>query len=156
MPEMAGDPAALVRLREQRGRLADRLRPPGWYVTGIAVAWAVAFTGPFTLRYLPRPDYWAIGAGQLVLWILLQQGLARATGMKVGPRPRRVLRAWGENGSSGRAMLGDPNKGCSAGASRPGAPFSRRLRPGRPFLRRPRGGPCARPPRRPRRIRPRR
>jgi hypothetical protein len=92
MPDVAGDPAALERLRVQRSRLADRIRPPWWYLPGIAIAWAVAFTGPFTLRYLPRVDYWATGLAQLALWCLLQWGLTRATGVKVGPRPLRVLR----------------------------------------------------------------
>jgi hypothetical protein len=92
MPEVAGDPAVLERLRMQRERLADRLRPPWWYLPGAAIAWAVAFTGPFNLRYLPRVDYWAAGAIQLAVWCLLQWGLTRAAGMKVGPRPLRVLR----------------------------------------------------------------
>jgi hypothetical protein len=36
MHDAATDPSALERLRVQRGRLADRLRPPWWYLTGIA------------------------------------------------------------------------------------------------------------------------
>jgi len=95
MRDAARDPAALElleRLRVQRGRLADRMRPPWWYLPGAAIAWAVAFTGPFSLRYLPRVDYWAIGVAQLAVWCLLQWGLTRATGIKVGPRPLRVLR----------------------------------------------------------------
>ena len=92
MRDVARDPAALELLQVQRNRLADRMRPPWWYLPGAAVAWVVAFTGPFSLRYLPRVDYWAIGLAQLAVWCLLQWGLARATGMKVGPRPLRVLR----------------------------------------------------------------
>ena len=92
MSGAARDPAALELLRLQRSRLADRMRPPWWYLPGAAIAWAVAFTGPFSLRYLPRVDYWAIGVAQLAVWCLLQWGLTRATGMKVGPRPLRVLR----------------------------------------------------------------
>jgi hypothetical protein len=92
MPDVARDPAALNRLRMQRSRLADRLRPPWWYLPGVAIAWAVVFTGPFTLRYLPRVDYWATGIAELAVWCLLQWGLTRATGIKVGPRPLRVLR----------------------------------------------------------------
>jgi hypothetical protein len=92
MRDVAGDPAALEQLRVQRNRLADRLRPPWWYLTGSAIAWAVGFTEPFSLRYLPRADYWAIGVAQLAVWCLLQWGLARATGITVGPRPLRVLR----------------------------------------------------------------
>jgi len=92
MRDVTRDPAALERLRVQRSRLADRLRPPWWYVAGAVVAWAVGFTGQFSLQYLPRVDYWAAGAAQLVLFCLLQWGLARSSGLKVGPRPRRVLR----------------------------------------------------------------
>ena len=92
MRDVARDPVALELLRVQRSRLADRMRPPWWYLPGAAIAWAVAFTGPFSLRYLPRVDYWAIGVAQLAVWCLLQWGLTRATGMKVGPRPLRVLR----------------------------------------------------------------
>ncbi len=92
MRDVARDPAALELLRMQRNRLADRLRPPWWYLPGAAIAWAVAFTGPFTLRYLPRVDYWAIWVTELAVWCLLQWGLTRATGIKVGPRPLRVLR----------------------------------------------------------------
>jgi hypothetical protein len=92
MRDAAGDPAALELLRVQRSRLADRMRPPWWYLPGAAIAWAVAFTGPFSLRYLPRVDYWALAVTQLAVWCLLQWGLTRATGIKVGPRPLRVLR----------------------------------------------------------------
>jgi hypothetical protein len=92
MRDVSGDPAALELLRVQRNRLADRLRPPWWYLPGAAIAWAVGGTGQFSLRYLPRVDYWAIGVAQLAVWCLLQWGLARATGIKVGPRPLRVLR----------------------------------------------------------------
>jgi hypothetical protein len=85
-------PLEIELLRMQRNRLADRLRPPWWYVTGAAIAWTVGSTDPFSLRYLPRVDYWAIGAAQLAVWCLLQWGLARATGITVGPRPLHVLR----------------------------------------------------------------
>jgi hypothetical protein len=92
MRDVAKDPAVLELLRVQRDRLADRLRPPWWYLPGVTIAWAVAFAGPFTLRYFPRVDYWTIAVIQLSVWCLLQWGLTRATGMKVGPRPLRVLR----------------------------------------------------------------
>ena len=92
MRDVAKDPAVLELLRVQRDRLADRLRPPWWYLPGAAIAWAVAFMGPFTLRYFPRVDYWTIAVVQLTVWCLLQWGLTRATGIKVGPRPLRVLR----------------------------------------------------------------
>ena len=92
MHDAARDPAALELLRVQRNRLADRLQPPWWYLPGAAIAWAVGSTGQFSLRYLPRVDYWAIGVAQLAVFCLLQWSLARATGLKVGPRPLRVLR----------------------------------------------------------------
>jgi hypothetical protein len=92
MRDVAEDPAALELLQVQRNRLADRIRSPWWYLAGSALAWTVGATDPFSLRYLPRVDYWAIGAAQLAVWCLLQWGLARAIGMTVGPRPLRVLR----------------------------------------------------------------
>ena len=92
MRDVARNPVALDLLRMQRSQLADRLRPPWWYLPGSAIAWASGFAGPFSLQYLPRVDYWAIGVAQLAVWCLLQWGLARATGIKVGPRPLRVLR----------------------------------------------------------------
>ena len=58
MRDAARDPAALEplesleRLRVQRSRLADRLRPPWWYLASSAVLWAVLFAGPFILYYL--------------------------------------------------------------------------------------------------------
>ena len=51
MRDVARDPAALERLRVQRSRLADRLQPPWWYLTGSAISWAVLFAGPFILHY---------------------------------------------------------------------------------------------------------
>jgi hypothetical protein len=89
---MARNPVALDLLQVQRSRLADRLRPPWWYLPGAAIAAVAAVTGPFILWYLPRVDYWAVAVAQLAVWCLLQWGLARATGIKVGPRPLRVLR----------------------------------------------------------------
>jgi hypothetical protein len=92
MRDAARNPVALDLLQIQRNRLADRLRPPWWYLPGAAIAWAVGSTSQFSLRYLPRVDYWAIGVAELAVWCLLQWGLARATGIKVGPRLLRVLR----------------------------------------------------------------
>ena len=92
MGEVARNPVALELLRVQRNRLADRLRPPWWYLPGSAIAWAVGFTGQFSLGYLPRVDYWATAVATAAVWFLLQWGLTRATGIKVGPRPLRVLR----------------------------------------------------------------
>ena len=92
MRDVARDPAALEQLRVQRGRLADRLRPPWWYLTGIAILYALVFASPFSSQYLHQGDFWAIVVAALALAGLLQWGLDRATGMKVGPRPLRVLR----------------------------------------------------------------
>ena len=47
MRDVARDPAALERLRVQRGRLAERMRPPWWYLPGIGFLWALAFAAPF-------------------------------------------------------------------------------------------------------------
>ena len=54
MRDVARDPAALELLRVQRSRLADRMRPPWWYLTGIAILWALVFAAPFSSRY-PSP-----------------------------------------------------------------------------------------------------
>ena len=95
MRDVARDPAALELLRVQRSRLADRMRPPCWYLPGIAIVWALFFAGPFTSRSFSSPtsvSTWAILVPILAVCYLLQWGLTRATGMKVGPRPLRVLR----------------------------------------------------------------
>ena len=92
MRDMARDPAALELLRVQRSRLADRMRPPWWYLTGVAILYALAFASPFSCGTFPRVDYWAIVVATLAVACLLQWGLDRATGIKVGPRPLRVLR----------------------------------------------------------------
>ena len=89
MRDVVGDPAALERLRVQRSRLADRMRPPWWYLTGVAILYALVFAGPFSSRYLPQGDHWPIVVAALAVACLLQWGLARATGIKVGPRPLR-------------------------------------------------------------------
>jgi hypothetical protein len=47
MGDVASDRTALELLRVQRGRLADRMRPPWWYFPGIAT---VFFAGPFSSR----------------------------------------------------------------------------------------------------------
>jgi len=87
MPGVAGDPTALDQLRVQRSRLADRMRPPWWYLTGSAACWAVLFSGPFILNYvLHGVPSWPslIGtAAALCLLRLMPWGLARATGMEV-------------------------------------------------------------------------
>ena len=94
MRDAARDPAALERLRVQRSRLADRMRPPWWYLPGVAIVWALFFAGPFTSRSFSSPaavSTWAIVVPAGAVCVLLQWGLVRATGLKVGPRPLRVL-----------------------------------------------------------------
>src|SRR5215469_203985 len=92
MRDVVRDPAALERLRVQRSRLADRMRPPWWYPTGTAIVWAMVFAGPFSSRYLPQGDFWAIVAAAVAVASLLQWGLVRATGVKVclRNRPARI------------------------------------------------------------------
>jgi hypothetical protein len=98
MRDVAGDQAArepLELLRVQRGRLADRMRAPWWYLPGVAIVWALFFTGPFTSRSFSAPNSvstWAIVIPALAACCLLQWGMTRATGIKAGPRPLRILR----------------------------------------------------------------
>src|SRR5579863_2126212 len=94
MRDAASDPAALELLRVQRSRLADRMRPPWWYVPGVATVWALYFAGPFTSRSYSSPatvSTWAILVPVAAMCFLLQWGMTRATGIKAGPRPLRVL-----------------------------------------------------------------
>jgi hypothetical protein len=96
MRNVARDPAApeLELLRVQRGRLADRMRPPWWYLPGVAIVWALFFAGPFTSRSFSSPasvSTWAILVPALAVCFLLQWGMSLATGMKTGLRPLRVL-----------------------------------------------------------------
>jgi len=84
MPDAARDPAALELLRVQRSRLADRLRPPWWYLPGIAIVWALTFAAPFSSRFSPQGvRIWPILLAVLAVACLLQWGLARATGVAV-------------------------------------------------------------------------
>jgi hypothetical protein len=98
MRDTARDPAPLdplEQLRVQRSRLADRMRPPWWYLPGTAIVWALFFAGPFTSRSFSSPtsvSTWAIVVPILAVCCLLQWGMTRATGMKAGPRPLRMLR----------------------------------------------------------------
>jgi hypothetical protein len=88
MRDAARDPAALELLRVQRSRLADRMRPSWWYLTGIAIMWALVFAGPFGSRYLPRgvSPYPPILVAGLAVACLLKWGQDRATGIKMGFR----------------------------------------------------------------------
>jgi hypothetical protein len=90
MRDVARDPAALELLRVQRSRLADRMRPPWWYLTGIAILYALIFAVPFGSRFLPQGvRIWPIFAAALAVACLLQWGMTRATGIKVGFRNLR-------------------------------------------------------------------
>ena len=92
MRDVARDPAALERLRVQRSRLADRMRPPWWYLPGVAIVWALFFAGPFTSRSFSSPaavSTWGILIPAVALCYLLQWGLVLATGIKVGFRNLR-------------------------------------------------------------------
>ena len=94
MRDTARDPAPLEQLQVQRGRLADRMRPPWWYLPGVAIVWALFFTGPFTSRSFSSPtsvSTWAIVVPVLAVCCMLQWGMTRATGIKAGLRPFRVL-----------------------------------------------------------------
>jgi hypothetical protein len=88
MRDVARDPAALELLRVQRSRLADRMRPPWWYLTGVAIMYGLVFTVPFTSRFLAL-SIWPIFVAALAVACLLGWGLTRATGIKVGFRNLR-------------------------------------------------------------------
>jgi hypothetical protein len=85
MRDVAGDPAALERLRVQRGRLADRMRPPWWYLAGIAILYALVFAFPFASRFL-GVSIWPFFVAAFLVTSLLQWGITRATGIKIGFR----------------------------------------------------------------------
>ena len=88
MRDAVRDPAALELLRVQRSRLADRMRPRWWYLTGIAILYALVFGVPFTQRFLGI-GIWPVFAAVLAVACLLQWGMTRATGIKVGFRNLR-------------------------------------------------------------------
>jgi len=88
MRDVARDPAALERLRVQRSRLADRMRPPWWYLTGIAIEYALIFAVPFTSRFLGL-SIWPIFAAVAAVALPLQWALTRTTGIKMGFRNLR-------------------------------------------------------------------
>jgi hypothetical protein len=93
MRDVARNPVALDLLQVQRNLLADRMRPPRWYLTGSALCWAVLFAGPFILQYLlhgvPTWPSLVLTAAMLCLLRLMPWGLARATGMAVRLRNLR-------------------------------------------------------------------
>ena len=74
----------------QRSRLADRMRPPWWYLSGIAILYALIFAAPFSQRFLPQGVHtWPILVAAVAVACLLQWGLARATGIAVNTRMLR-------------------------------------------------------------------
>ena len=84
----------LEQLRVQRRRLADRMRPPWWYLPGVAIVWALFFAGPFSSRSFSSPravSTWLILVPVVAVCYLLQWGLTRVTGIKAGPRLRDGL-----------------------------------------------------------------
>src|SRR5260370_39961914 len=91
MRDAARDPAALEpleRLRVQRGRLADRMRPPWWYLTGVAIMYALVFAVPFTSRYL-GVSIWPLFVAASAVARLLWGGMTPAPGLKGGFRDLR-------------------------------------------------------------------
>jgi hypothetical protein len=90
MRDVTGDEAALELLRVQRARLADRLRLPWWYQSGMAILWALVFAAPFSSRSLPHAvPTWPFLVAAVAVVCLLQWCLARATGIRL---PFRNLR----------------------------------------------------------------
>jgi hypothetical protein len=90
MRDMAGDPAALELLRVQRSRLADRMTPPWWYLTGVAIMYALVFAFPFASRFLGA-SIWPFLVAALVVAVPLQWGWTRTTGIS-RPGPSRAVR----------------------------------------------------------------
>jgi hypothetical protein len=85
MSDTARDLAALEQLRVQRGRLAERLHPPWWYLAGIAVMYALTFAFPFASRYA-GVSIWFFLVAALAVAVPLQWGWTRVTGLKMGFR----------------------------------------------------------------------
>jgi hypothetical protein len=61
------------------------MRPPWWYLTGIAIMYALVFAFPFASRFL-GVGIWPFFAAALVVAVPLQWGWTRATGIKMGFR----------------------------------------------------------------------
>jgi hypothetical protein len=81
----------------QRGRLADRMRPTWWYLTGIAIMYALVFAFPFAARFLGA-SIWPFFVAALVVAVPLGWGWTWATGIKMpfrnlsSPGPGRLAR----------------------------------------------------------------
>ena len=97
MRDVARDLTALELLRVQRSQLADRMRPPWWYLTGVAVMYVLVFAFPFASRFL-GVGIWPFFAAALLVAVPLQWGWTRVTGIKMGfrnlsyPGPGRLAR----------------------------------------------------------------
>jgi hypothetical protein len=97
MPDAARDPGALELLGMQRSRLADRLRPPWWYLAGFAIMYALVFAFPFASRFLGA-SIWPFFAAALVVAVPMGWAWTRTTGIKMGfrnlsyPGPGRLAR----------------------------------------------------------------
>ena len=133
MPDSARDPGTLAQLREQRSRLADRIRAPWWYLAGIGFMWALVFAAPFATRYLPRgaivfPPIVIVG---LAVACLLQWGQTRATGgscavlasagpASAGPASadRRTAEAAALSAAAMANLAETPERASTAGESR--------------------------------------
>jgi hypothetical protein len=61
------------------------MRPPWWYLTGLAIMFALVFAFPFASRFLGA-SLWPFFVATLMVGVLLQWGWTRATGIKVGFR----------------------------------------------------------------------
>jgi hypothetical protein len=85
MRDVAEDPGALELLRVQRSRLADRMRPPWWYLTGVALMYALVFGFPFASRFT-GVSIWLFFMAALAVAAPLQWGWTRVTGIKMGFR----------------------------------------------------------------------
>jgi hypothetical protein len=61
------------------------MRPPWWYLTGVAIMYALVFAVPFTSRFLGA-SIWPFFVAALVVSVPLQWGWTRVTGIKMGSR----------------------------------------------------------------------
>jgi len=75
------DPA-LELLREQRSVLADRMRAPWWYLTGVAFLYGLVFAVPFITRF-SGVGIWPVALVVVAVGWPLQWGLTRVTGIKM-------------------------------------------------------------------------
>jgi hypothetical protein len=80
-----GSVAELELLRAQRAQLANRLKPPWWYVVGSGIALAVACAMPIGSYYVTGAGL-GLGLGVLgiVVLIVMQQALVRVSGVALG------------------------------------------------------------------------